>query len=135
MKKFFCAFLTVAMFVAFSFNNAYAINFQKFIAINEEIRKEFLKYENDTDLRDFEFLFKVELIQLKSWNSAVSNEQSEREKIEISQYYIAILGAQFISMQEYLEVCVVGKSQAPQATRQKYAKLIKLVAEGVETLK
>lgn len=135
MKKFFGVFLAMAFcFITFS-SEAQALDAKKVVNTTKAIAQEFVKHENDSDFRDFDFLVKMTLVQLNAWNDSINKNNSKEKNLKISQQYVAMLSGQYINMQQYLKSYVIAKSNNKNATQKKCLKLMKLIAEGLEALK
>ena len=137
MKKFFSVLLAVAIFFG-SFSSAYAVDMKGILKSMENIQKEYqlLKKEN-VNLRDFEFLLGMTIVQFSAWNKQVSNPNIKKEKItKISENFVAIISSQYISMQQYLNRYVIEKSpNKEQQMKKKCSKLSRYIEDGIAALR
>ena len=136
MKKFFVTFLAMAM-LSFSFiTSAQAVDMKGFLKSIENIRSEYLKIQKQVELRDFEFLLTMSIAQVAAWNEAVGEPNIKKEKvIAISKQYTAIISSQYISMQQYLQRYVIGKSPNKEQTKKNCSQLLQYINQGLTALK
>lgn len=135
MKKLFAIFLAVAMFSFSSTSTVLALDIHKFIESSENVRKEYVKNKDIVDFRDFDFLMKMTYIQMKTWSMETEKATTEQKKAYISDQYRAILSAQYISMLQYINRYVIGKSKNKNETMKKCAKLLEYLEQGLTALK
>ena len=136
MKKFFSVLLAVAIFFG-SFSSAYAVDMKGILKSMENIQKEYqlLKKEN-VNLRDFEFLLGMTIVQFSEWDKQVSNPNIKKEKItKISESFIAMISFQYISMQQYLQRYVIEKSLDKKQMKKKCSKLSQYIQDGIVALR
>lgn len=136
MKKFFSVLLAVAIFFG-SFSSAYAVDMKGILKSMENIQKEYqlLKKEN-VNLRDFDFLLGMAIVQFSGWDKQVSNPNIKKEKVtEISENFVAMISSQYISMQQYLQRYVIGKSPNREQMKKKCSKLSQYIEDGIVALR
>ena len=136
MKKFFSVLLAVAIFLS-SFSSAYAVDMKRTLESIKNIQQEYLTLKKqNVNLRDFEFLLGMTIVQFSAWNKQVGSPNIKKEKItKISENFVAIISAQYISMQQYLQRYVIGKSPNRAQMKKKCSKLSQYIEDGIVALR
>lgn len=136
MKKFFSVLLAVAIFLS-SFSSAYAVDMKRTLESIKNIQQEYLTLKKqNVNLRDFEFLLGMTIVQFSAWNKQVGSPNIKKEKItKISENFVAIISAQYISMQQYLQRYVIGKSSNKEQMKKKCSKLSQYIEDGIVALR
>ncbi len=135
MKKLFAIFLAVAMLSFSNTSTVLALNIGKLIESSENVRKEYVKNKESIDFRDFDFLLGMTFVQMSAWNTEMGKSIPDQKKVTISNQYYAILSAQYISMQQYVNRYVIGKSKNKNETMKKCAKLLEYLEQGLAALR
>lgn len=136
MKKFFSVLLAVAIFLS-SFSSAYAVDMKRTLESIKNIQQEYLTLKKqNVNLRDFEFLLGMTIVQFSAWNKQVGSPNIKKEKItKISENFVAIISAQYISMQQYLQRYVIEKSSNKEQMKKKCSKLSQYIEDGIVALR
>lgn len=136
MKKFFSVLLAVAIFLS-SFSSAYAVDMKRTLESIKNIQQEYLTLKKqNVNLRDFEFLLGMTIVQFSAWNKQVGSPNIKKEKItKISENFVAIISAQYISMQQYLQRYVIGKNSNKEQMKKKCSKLSQYIEDGIVALR
>lgn len=135
MKRLITFFVAMAI-VVFSINFSYAADVKAFLGATEKIRNEYVQHRDNVQFRDFDFLLKVAMIEIKAWDETLKNKNTSNEKkMEASKQYLAIISAQYVMMDRYLELCVIPNDANPKSAKKKCAKLRQHIAEGIRALK
>ena len=136
MKKFFSVLLAVAIFLS-SFSSAYAVDMKRTLESIKNIQQEYLTLKKqNVNLRDFEFLLGMTIVQFSAWNKQVGSPNIKKEKItKISENFVAIISAQYISMQQYLQRYVIEKSSNKEQMKKKCSKLSRYIEDGIAALR
>lgn len=135
MKKLFAIFLAVAMLSFSNTSTVLALDIHKLIESSENVRKEYVKNKDIVDFRDFDFLLGMTFVQMSAWNTEMGKSIPDQRKVTISNQYCAILSAQYISMQQYVNRYVIGKSKNKNETMKKCAKLLEYLEQGLAALR
>ena len=136
MKKFFSVLLAVAIFLS-SFSSAYAVDMKRTLESIKNIQQEYLTLKKqNVNLRDFEFLLGMTIVQFSAWNKQVGSPNIKKEKItKISENFVAIISSQYISMQQYLNRYVIEKSPNKEQMKKKCSKLSQYIEDGIVALR